>query len=96
MKASEGTVIKIAHIIKVIGHPVRLEILRVLSLGKFSVGEIHEKLGISQPEASKHLTTMKNLSILLSEKKERYTYYRINGEYSFIQAIVNFIKKQNE
>jgi DNA-binding transcriptional ArsR family regulator len=79
MKTIENSVVKIAKIIKVIGHPIRIEILRLLSTPKktkLSVKEIYKSLGLSQPETSKHLIVLRNQSVLVCEKKEGHSFIR--------------------
>lgn len=91
-----GKSVKIAKVIKAIGHPIRLEILRLLSTPKktkLSVKEIHESLRLSQPETSKHLIVLRNQSVLVCEKKEGYSFYKINEEYSFVCSIINYLKQ---
>lgn len=45
-----------------------------------TVGEIAEKVGIANSTASEHLTILKNAGVLLSEKRDREVYYRVNKE----------------
>lgn len=99
MKKTSGIISETAKIIKAIGHPIRIEILLLLSDSKgnkMSVKEIHQRLSLNQPETSKHLILMKKQSILKCEKKEGYSYYKLNTEkFPFIQNIVNYIKQIN-
>ncbi|MBK6622594.1 MAG: winged helix-turn-helix transcriptional regulator [Saprospirales bacterium] len=69
---------KVAHILKAISHPVRLEILEVLE-GKpaQSVAEILEQLDVEQSLLSHHLTKMKDKGILESYRDGRNIYYRL-------------------
>ena len=45
-----------------------------------TVGEIAEKVGIANSTASEHLTILKNAGVLVSEKRDREVYYRVNKE----------------
>jgi DNA-binding transcriptional ArsR family regulator len=97
MKQVDKSVIKIATVLKALGHPIRIEILRLLSARKktsLAVKEIHESLGLSQPETSKHLIVLRKQSILLCERKEGHSLYMINDKYSFIQNIIDYLKQQ--
>jgi len=99
MKAIENKVMRTAELLKALGHPVRVEILRIISgskAHKLTVKQVHESLHISQPEASKHLIVMKNQSILLCERKEGHSFYRINAEQAFLKNILNFLKKNEK
>jgi DNA-binding transcriptional ArsR family regulator len=96
MKPLENSVIKIAEIIKSLGHPLRIEILRLLINSRthsLSVKQIQERLEITQPETSKHLIVMRNQAILLCEKKDGHSYYRINEQFSFIHGILNYLRR---
>lgn len=95
MKTPENSVVKVAAALKAIGHPVRVEILRIISAsktGRLTVKQIHESLGITQPEASKHLTVLRNQAILICEKREGYSFYYINTELGFIKQVLNSLK----
>lgn len=43
-----------------------------------TVGEVAGKVGIASSTASEHLTILKNAGVLLSEKRDREVYYRVN------------------
>src|SRR3989338_3812053 len=97
MKTLENNVIKIAEALKALGHPVRVEILRIIYASKdgcLTVKQIHESLGITQPEASKHLTVLRNQNILICEKRDGYSFYHINDELGFIKQILNSFKRK--
>ncbi len=92
MRRLENNIIKTAEILKALGHPARLEMLRMINASKdqaLTVKQIHENLGIPQPEASRHLILMKNQSILFCERKDGHSFYRINDEFDFIKSFIN-------
>jgi DNA-binding transcriptional ArsR family regulator len=98
MKGSQS-IIQVAEIVKVLGHPMRIEILRLLSASGragLTVKEVHEKLRISQPEASKHLIAMKNRAIVFCERKEGHAFYWVNSEYAFLRAIISFLQSNEK
>lgn len=91
MKIKADSTKQIAGILKAIGHPVRIEIIRLLALcksGTLSVKEIHGKLGLSQPEVSKHLIVLRKQSILTCHKSQGYSLYKINSDKAVISKIV--------
>jgi DNA-binding transcriptional ArsR family regulator len=55
----------------------RLRIIRHLDNQEFSVGEIVEATGLSQPLASHHLKTLKNNGIVETRRKGPFIYYRL-------------------
>jgi len=76
-EAVEGT----AHILRCLGHPLRLRILDVLQKdGEATVTEIYESLEVEQAVASQHLTTMWDKGILHRRKDGVHVYYSIGDE----------------
>mgnify|MGYP001615471158 FL=1 len=66
---------------KCLSDPTRLDILKiVLAQGNVCVCEITEALNLSQPKISRHLALLRNLSILLDQRKGQWVYYRLNPE----------------
>ena len=77
---SSQTVQKVAHLLKTIGHPVRLQILEALERKNcLSVSELSEiiNLDVEQSLLSHHLIKMRDNGILRSEKRGMYVYYSI-------------------
>jgi len=69
---------RIADILRVIAHPVRLEILELLKeYGELSVAKMQEALAREQAQISQHLIKMKDKRILVSRRDGRRIYYRI-------------------
>jgi DNA-binding transcriptional ArsR family regulator len=87
---------KAAEIIRALGHPARIEILILLKhkpKRRMTVTQIHEELGLTQPETSRHLSVLKTNSVLHCEKEGSHSYYFINEEHSFIQCVANCMCK---
>lgn len=92
----DESITKAAEIMKALGHPTRIEIILLLSKsknGKLHVKQIHENLGLTQPETSRYLTVMKNASVLSCEKDGSNSYYFINENHALIKCIVACINK---
>lgn len=66
-----------ASICKVLADPKRLHILHLLADGEHSVGELAEKLGVRQANASQHLTVMRERGIVATRRDGRTIYYRL-------------------
>ena len=45
-----------------------------------TVNEVAEKVGLAKSTTSEHLTILKRAGVLISEKREREVFYRINKE----------------
>lgn len=70
-----------AHILRCLGHPLRLRVLDVLEKkGECTVTEIYEALGVEQAVASQHLTTMWDKGILKRRKDGVHVFYSIGDE----------------
>jgi DNA-binding transcriptional ArsR family regulator len=79
-KISPAKLVKIAEVLKTIGHPVRIEILSLLeSHERLTVNEIQEKISteIEQSMLSHHLIKMKDKGVLKCEKEGLYVYYSL-------------------
>jgi ArsR family transcriptional regulator, cadmium/lead-responsive transcriptional repressor len=63
---------------RVLADPTRLRILEVLDEeGELSVGELVERLGISQPSASNHLACLRWCGFVATRREHRTVYNRI-------------------
>ncbi|MFH1837319.1 MAG: metalloregulator ArsR/SmtB family transcription factor [Candidatus Omnitrophota bacterium] len=66
-----------ADMLKIIAHPVRLNIITLLGKARMNVGEVQKRTGVKQSIASQHLNAMANKGILTREKEENRVYYSI-------------------
>ena len=70
-----------ADFFKCLSDPTRLDILKIiLQRQNVCVCEITEILQLSQPKISRHLALLRNLLILLDERKGQWVYYRLNPD----------------
>lgn len=60
-----------------LGEPTRLRIVELLRDGPLSVGEIVARLGLRQPQVSKHLRVLGESRIVTAEAAHRYRIYRL-------------------
>jgi DNA-binding transcriptional ArsR family regulator len=61
-----------------IAHPMRIEILELLTLNKkMTVTQIFEKMNIDQAVASHHLIILKNKGVVESNRSGKNSYYSI-------------------
>lgn len=66
-----------AELCKVIANPKRIRMINLLKDGEKSVLEIAKGLGISQSNASQHLTIMRAKGVVLTRASGREIYYRL-------------------
>lgn len=81
-----------AECLKVLAHPVRLQMLEVMLNHQLSVGEIAKICQVRPHVASEHLRLMQRCGFLKSEKKSRTVYYEICEPY--LKDILNCIQKR--
>lgn len=62
---------------RALGDPTRLRILELLDAGEASVGELVERLGLPQPQVSKHLACLRWCGFVLTRREHRTVYYSV-------------------
>lgn len=82
---------------KCLSDPTRLDILKmVMAKDNVCVCEMTEAMQLSQPKISRHLALLRNLSILLDQRKGQWVYYRLNPDLpEWAVAVLNIIAKQS-
>ena len=97
MRPTKESTKNTAELIRSLGHPARIEILILLNNNKknnsMTVTQIHEELKLTQPETSRHLSVLKNSTVLHCKKAGTNAYYFINEEHRIIHCIANFLSK---
>ncbi|MDY6457074.1 ArsR/SmtB family transcription factor [Acinetobacter faecalis] len=85
-----------ADFFKCLSDPTRLDILKIiLERQNVCVCEITEILQLSQPKISRHLALLRNLLILLDERKGQWVYYRLNPDLPvWATSILNVLKDE--
>jgi DNA-binding transcriptional ArsR family regulator len=76
-----------AEIIKALAHPTRLFIVDELSRGERCVNDLTDMIGVEMPTVSRHLSQLKNVGILLDEKRGSQVFYRLR-----VPCVLNFFK----
>jgi DNA-binding transcriptional ArsR family regulator len=66
-----------ARVLKALGHPSRLRLVRLLISDPCSVNRLTELLAISQSSVSQHLAVLKNAGILEPGRQGSTTCYRL-------------------
>lgn len=69
------------NILKALADGTRLRILSQILKEEMCVCEIEECLGLTQSNASRHLTVLKKAGVLDSYKTAQWTYYKISNEF---------------
>lgn len=82
---------------KCLSDQTRLDILRlVVAKNSICVCELTEQLELSQPKISRHLALLRNLSILLDERKGQWVYYSLNPDLpEWAKSVLSVISNQD-
>ena len=76
MRSDPVYVVK-ARLFRVLGHPVRIRILELLSDGERTVGDLQAALRLDSSGTSQHLAALRDQGILESRRDGTSVYYRI-------------------
>ena len=87
-----------ARILKALAHPTRLFIVEELSRGERCVRELTAMIGVEMPTVSRHLSLLRNVGILDTEKRGSQVFYGLRGAcvlnfFTCIQALQPHSKK---
>ena len=63
----------------ILGEPTRLKILKELAIGDHNVGELVDKLNLSQPAISKHLRVLREAGFVDCQVAGQRRIYRIDS-----------------
>ena len=88
-------VMEISSTMKSLSHPARVEIVLMLNKDKsvrFCVNDILKKLGLSQPETSRHLSVMRQCEVVTREKSGVVSYYSLNLKNTMVNCISTCFK----
>jgi len=66
--------------LRAIAEPSRLRLLAILVRGEFSVSELTDILGQSQPRISRHLKLLDDCGLLERFREQHWMYYRVAGD----------------
>jgi DNA-binding transcriptional ArsR family regulator len=62
-----------------VAEPRRRQILDALAAGELPVGDLVERLGLTQPQVSKHLRVLREVGLVEVREQGRQRLYRLNG-----------------
>ncbi len=79
-KALEECYERVAEIFRALGHPLRLKIVRELAASPRNVNWLHERLGGSQANISKHLAVLRDHSIVSRNRQGTENIYKLVSE----------------
>ena len=77
-----------------VAEPRRRQILDVLAGGERPVSDLVERLGVAQPQVSKHLRVLREVGLVDVRDEGRHRMYRLNG--SPLKPIHDWVKNYAE
>jgi ArsR family transcriptional regulator len=66
-----------AGVFQALAHPTRVAMVEYLSYSEMSVGQLCEKVGVEQANASQHLAVLRNKQIVQARKAGNHTFYSL-------------------
>jgi DNA-binding transcriptional ArsR family regulator len=69
----------------------RRDLLDAIGNGEVTVGELVERVGLSQPQVSKHLGVLRAVGLVLVRVDGRHRWYRVNGP--ALQPIHDWVRR---
>jgi ArsR family transcriptional regulator len=71
---------QLAGLLRLLGDPVRLRLLRALAVDRFNVTELTAILGLAQSGISRHLGLLRDAGLVVESRDGGFTYYRLPDE----------------
>ena len=81
--ASMGTLDNLddaAELMRVMGHPIRLSLIRAIANHELSVGEIENVTGVIQPTLSQQLAVLRKAEMVQTRRQAKQIFYSLNAE----------------
>jgi DNA-binding transcriptional ArsR family regulator len=66
-------------VFKALSDPTRREILRLLSHGETTAGELAEQFDMTKPSMSHHFAVLKDAELITSRREGQQIWYRLNS-----------------
>ena len=66
-------------VFKALSDPTRREILRLLSHGEKTAGELAEQFDMTKPSMSHHFAVLKDAELITSRREGQQIWYRLNS-----------------
>ena len=80
---------------KALSDPTRREILRLLSRGEMTAGQIAERFAISAPSMSHHFNVLKSADLISARREGQQIYYSLNTTVfqDVVAALMSFLER---
>jgi len=84
----------IVTIFKALADDTRVRVLKLLGRGELCVCEIAHALDLEQPRLSFHLRILKEASMIIDRRQERWIVYRLNDTDMFVRFLLLAIEEK--
>lgn len=69
-----------AELMRVMGHPIRLSLIRAIANHELSVGEIENVTSVTQPTLSQQLAVLRKADMVQTRRQAKQIFYSLNAE----------------
>ena len=82
------------NVFKALSDPNRIRIVKMLGVREMCMCEVREVLRLSNSTVSKHLTILRDASLLVDTKEGRWVNFRLNdrSDQRFIRSVLTLVK----
>jgi ArsR family transcriptional regulator, arsenate/arsenite/antimonite-responsive transcriptional repressor len=88
-----------SQLLKLLGDPTRLTMMKLLQSHDCCVCEFVEIFKMSQPAISQHLRKLRDIKLVKEERRGQWIFFSINEnheDYPFVRNILEHLQEQNE
>lgn len=82
---------KLVNIYKIMSDETRLRIIMLLAQEDLCVCELSGILNVSQPKVSKNLAKLRDMNLVIDERKEKFVFYKLKTENAVLSCTVKNI-----
>ncbi|WP_301107644.1 metalloregulator ArsR/SmtB family transcription factor [Sporosarcina sp.] len=93
------TIDRASQLLKLLGDPTRLTMLKLLKSHECCVCEFVEIFKMSQPAISQHLRKLRDINLVKEERRGQWIFFSINEkheEYPFIKSVLEHLPEQTD
>ncbi|WP_088103670.1 ArsR/SmtB family transcription factor [Halalkalibacter urbisdiaboli] len=86
-----------AKVLKLLGDKTRLTMMALMEEDECCVCEFVELFNMSQPSVSQHLRKLRDVGLVIEERKGQWIFYRVNKEhesYPLVKGLLQHIPSQ--
>ena len=82
---------QLVNVFKILSDETRLRIIILLTQQELCVCELSGILDVSQPKISKSLSKLRDVNLVIDERKEKFVFYKLKTENVVLTSIVKSI-----